>query len=106
MKKEKRKKFERLILEDEVKHMAKLANLTLTEEEVKMFQQQLTEALNYVEVLNELETAGVELTSQVTGLENVVRDDVIKPSISQKEALSGSSSLENNHFKTKIVIEK
>ena len=92
---------ETILTEEEVRHIARLANLTLTDEEVKKFQKQLSETLKYVEVLNELDTDNVEPTSQVTGLMNISREDEIKPSISQKDSLSGATGKENNFFKTK-----
>lgn len=70
---------------EEVKHIAKLANLTLSENEVEKFRGQLSEVLAYVEKLKEVETSSVEPTSQVTGLENVFREDKEKPSLKIKE---------------------
>lgn len=69
---------------EEVKQVARLANLELTEEEVKKFRTQLSEVLQYVEKLKEVNTEKVESTSQVTGLENVFREDEIKPSLKIK----------------------
>lgn len=88
------------LTEEEVRHVAKLAGLTLTRVEVKKFQKQLSEVLNYVEILKKAKTSGVESTSQVTGLENVFREDKPKPSLSQKEVLSGAKSTEKGMFKT------
>ena len=90
---------------DEVKSIAKLAQLKLTEEEVSKFQDQLSEVLNYVEVLNELDTEKVEPTSQVTGLENVTREDEVKSSLSLNETLSGASETEREMFATKAVFQ-
>lgn len=89
--------------EEKVKHVAKLAKLELSNEEVKKFQQQLQETLDYVEILNELETSGVESTSQVTGLENVFREDEPGQSITQEEALSGTKNSMKGMFKIKAI---
>ncbi len=86
-------------------HVAKLANLPLTEEEKKKFEKQLAETLDYVAQLEEIDTKGVEPTSQVTGLENVTREDVAKPSFSQEEALSNTKSKHNGFFKVKAILE-
>jgi len=88
-----------------VKHVALLANLKLSEKEIKKFQKQLSEILAYVDKLNELNTKGIEPTSQVTGLENVFREDEPKPSLSQKEVLSGAKNTEKGMFKTKAIFE-
>lgn len=91
------------LTEDEIKHIAKLAYLDLTNEEVFKFQDQLSEVLNYVKVLNELDTDDVEPTSQVTGLENVTREDEVKDSLTLKEAMSGSPEIEKEMFATEAI---
>jgi len=96
---------ETILTEEEVRYIARLANLTLTDEEVKKIQKQLSETLKYVEALNELNTDKVEPTSQVTGLMNISREDEIKPSISQKDSLSCAMTKDNGFFKTKSIHE-
>lgn len=88
-----------------VSHVAKLANLPLKPEEREKFEKQLSEILSYVEKLKEVDTKNVETTSQVTGLENVTREDKAKPSLSQEEALSGAKSQHNGFFKVKAILE-
>lgn len=88
-----------------IKHTASLANLELKEEEVKDLETQLSSILDYIEKLQELNTDQVKETSQVTGLENVTREDVASPSLSQEEALSNAKSKENGHFKVKAIFE-
>jgi aspartyl-tRNA(Asn)/glutamyl-tRNA(Gln) amidotransferase subunit C len=61
----------------EVKKIATLARLSLSEEETQSYAEQLTAIFGYVEMLNEVDTEGVEETCQVTGLEDVVREDVV-----------------------------
>ena len=60
-----------------IKHIANLANLKLTPAELKKFQNQLGEVLNYVKKLKSVKTQTVKPTSQVTGLENVLRADEV-----------------------------
>lgn len=89
-----------------VKHVAKLANLAISPEEERKLEKQLEEILSYVEKLGFIDTSGVEETSQVTGLENVTRED--KPmncELSQEEAVSGSNSTHNGLFKVKAILE-
>ncbi|MBX6334031.1 Asp-tRNA(Asn)/Glu-tRNA(Gln) amidotransferase subunit GatC [Candidatus Saccharibacteria bacterium] len=62
---------------DDVLKLARLARLTLTDEEVEKFRKELSEILKYVEQLQNADVDGLEPTSQVTGLKNVMRDDVI-----------------------------
>lgn len=91
---------------DEVKHVAGLANLKLSPQEISKFQKQLSEILDYVEILNEVKTERIEPTSQVTGLENVFRDDGTGKCLTQKEALSGAKSRHKGRFKIKAIFEE
>ena len=61
----------------DVRHLAQLSNLQLSDEEVESLRGDLQNILGYVEQLSELDTTGVEPTYQVTGLENVWRDDKV-----------------------------
>lgn len=88
----------------DISHVAKLANLPLTDEEKKKFEKQLEETITYVESLEKVDTKGVEPTSQVTGLENVIREDVVKPSLSQEEALKNAKQTHNGFFKVKGIL--
>ena len=90
--------------EKEVKHVAKLAKLDLTPQEVKKFQEQLSEVLSYMEILKEVKTEKIEPTSQVTSLENVFREDKTKTSLSQKEVLSGVRQSYQGFFKIKRIL--
>ncbi len=92
---------------DDVKHIAKLANLPLTAEELKKFQKQLSSVVDYIDELQEVDTTNVEPTSQTTGLENVFRDDVVDVTriLTQEEALSGTEKTNNGYFVVDMVLE-
>nr|MBI5455585.1 Asp-tRNA(Asn)/Glu-tRNA(Gln) amidotransferase subunit GatC [Candidatus Levybacteria bacterium] len=89
-----------------ISHIAKLANLTLLPDEKLKLEKQLEETLDYVEQLNQVDTKNIEPTSQVTGLENITRDDIAKPSLSQNEALSNTKSKHNGFFKVKAIFKE
>jgi aspartyl-tRNA(Asn)/glutamyl-tRNA(Gln) amidotransferase subunit C len=65
------------ITRDDVLHLAQLSSLELSDTEIDGLQKDIGNILGYVEQLNKLDTTGVEPTYQVTGLENVWRDDTI-----------------------------
>ena len=88
----------------DISHVAKLANLPLTDEEKKKFKKQLEETISYIQNLNEADVTGIEPTSQVTGLENVTRDDIVKLSLSQEDALKNAKSTHNGFFKVKGIL--
>jgi aspartyl-tRNA(Asn)/glutamyl-tRNA(Gln) amidotransferase subunit C len=87
-----------------VTHVAKLANLSLSDEETKKFEHQLAEVLTYFEKLNEVDVTGIQPTSQVTGLENVTRTDTVAPSLPQDDALANAASQKNNLFQVKGIL--
>lgn len=89
----------------DVKHIAKLANLPITDEEEKKFETQLGETLSYIEMLQEVDTKNVKVTNQVTGLENVFREDEVKSSLSQEDALKNASATQNGFFKVAAILE-
>lgn len=62
---------------DQIEQIATLARLELTEKEKTMYAEQLSVVLDYIEMLDEVNTTGVEETCQVTGLQDVVREDVV-----------------------------
>ena len=88
----------------DVNHIAKLANLNLNEDEKRKFEKQLSETAEYVKELEQVNTDGVDPISQVTGLENVTRDDEIKPSLTQEEALKNAKSTYKGFFKVKGIL--
>lgn len=64
-----------MISKEKIEHVAKLARIELTEKEKEKFTKELSSILDYIEQLNKVDTSKVKGISQVTGLENVVRDD-------------------------------
>lgn len=94
---------------DDVKHVAKLAHLSLTDSEVSKFQKQLAPVVSYIHELSEVHTEGIEPTSQTTGLENIMDEDKIKKEniLSVEDALSGTQNAHNDYFAVPmILIEK
>lgn len=90
----------------DVQHIAQLANLEVTPEEEAKFEKQLSEVLDMVGKLNEIDTTGVEETSQITGLKNVTRADISQESLSQEDALSNASAQHNGLFLVKGIFEE
>ena len=90
----------------EVKHVADLSNLVLTEAEIAKFTPQLDKIIEFVGTLDEVDTKNVEPTSQTTGLKNVLRDDITKSdeSLTQAEALSNTEDY-NGYFKVSSILE-
>lgn len=69
---------------DDVEHVASLARLGLSDEEIEMMQEQLSSILGHIEVMNKLDTEAIPPTAQVIQLQNVFRDDSVRESLPQE----------------------
>ena len=90
---------------DEVLHIAQLAHLGLSEDEVPKFQEQLSEILDHFEALRELDTEGVPPTSHPLPLESVMREDEAAPSLPVEDVLANAPNAENDLFRVRAVLE-
>ncbi|GLI52755.1 Asp-tRNA(Asn)/Glu-tRNA(Gln) amidotransferase subunit GatC [Thermodesulfovibrio yellowstonii] len=93
------------ISKEEVKHIAMLSRLELNEEEIGVYQEQLSRILDYIEKLNEIDTTLVEPTSHIIELKNVFRDDNVKGSISRDEVLKNAPDQTDKFFRVPKIIE-
>jgi aspartyl-tRNA(Asn)/glutamyl-tRNA(Gln) amidotransferase subunit C len=92
------------ISKEGVEYVARLARLKLSEEEKVKFQKELESIINYFDQLKTVNTEDVPPTSQVIPLENVLREDQIKKSLSTKEALANAPDRKDDYFKVPQVI--
>lgn len=90
---------------EEVRHIAMLARLGLSEEEVEKFRNQLSNILENMEILAELDTAGLPPTAQSITLENVYRQDEPQPSLPVEDILANAPDREENYLKVNAVLE-
>lgn len=90
----------------DVKHIANLANLSLTPAEEVKFADQFTQTLKTIDLINELDTSQVAPTSQVTGLENVSRPDAIDAArvLTQDQALSNAPHTHQGFFQVPAIL--
>lgn len=93
------------ISRDDVQHLAQLSSLHLSDDELDGLQTDLSNILQYVQQLSELDTAGVEPTYQVTDLENVWRDDkVMSDQTSREQLLQLAPDAADNQVKVPRVL--
>ena len=90
---------------EELKKIAQLARIKLSPDEEKRYAKTISVVLDYMKILNEVDTKGVEQTSQVTGLENVVRPDESRDCKIVKELLAQMPKVENNELMVPGVFE-
>ena len=89
----------------EVEHVARLARLELTEDEKARMTAQLDAILGYIEKLNQLDTSAVEPTSTVIPMVSVMREDQVRPSLTQDQALANAPHREDIFFRVPRIIE-
>ena len=92
------------ITEDTVRYVAKLSGLALTDDETKKMQTELSDILNYVEHLSEVNTLGVVETSHVHGVTNFFRDDVVKDSFKVEDVAKNAPSYGASGFRVPKII--
>ena len=91
------------LTKDQVKHVAKLANLPLTNDEEEKYSEQLSNILEYIDQLDSVNTSNIEPTFNVSGQNTVWREDESKEGLSQDEALSNAPVKKDSSFVTKGV---
>jgi aspartyl-tRNA(Asn)/glutamyl-tRNA(Gln) amidotransferase subunit C len=90
---------------EQVLHIARLAKLGLTEDEVEKMSEQLSNILENFEILNKVDTDGVPPTAQPNALTNVLKEDIVKPSLPQDEVLANAPQRDGDYIKVKVVLE-
>jgi aspartyl-tRNA(Asn)/glutamyl-tRNA(Gln) amidotransferase subunit C len=90
---------------DEVRHIAKLARIALTDEEIERYREQLSGILEHFQVLNEIDTDGVPPTAQSFALTNVERPDEVRPSLSHDDVLLNAPRSEDGYLRVRAVME-
>jgi aspartyl-tRNA(Asn)/glutamyl-tRNA(Gln) amidotransferase subunit C len=88
----------------DVAHLARLARLALTEQELDHFGAQLDGILAAVSRISDLDTADVPPTSHSLDLTNVERDDVVRPGLTQEEALAAAPAAEDGRFRVPRIL--
>lgn len=94
------------ITRDEVLHVASLARLRFEEEEAEALTVQMSAILDYVEKLGGLDLAGVEPMAHVHDIVNAFREDEVRPSFSNAEALANAPAPDGGCFRVAKVIEE
>ena len=90
---------------EQVMGIADLAKLDLTEEEIEQFADQLSAVLDYSSRLDQLDTKDIPPTATVLPLENVMRDDVARPSLPRDKALANAPDTADGQFRVDAVLD-
>ncbi|OAN47393.1 asparaginyl/glutamyl-tRNA amidotransferase subunit C [Chloroflexus islandicus] len=92
--------------EAEVRHVARLARIALSDEEIAVMRAQLSAILDYIAMLQEVDVSNVPPTAQVTGLTTVWRPDVVGEMLTQAQALANAPDQQDGMFRVRAVFEE
>ncbi|MFQ5692938.1 MAG: Asp-tRNA(Asn)/Glu-tRNA(Gln) amidotransferase subunit GatC [Nitrospinota bacterium] len=90
---------------EQVEHVAELARLKFSDEELERFREQLGNILSYIDILNEADTEEVEPVTTVLPMENVFREDEVRSPLPREDFLSLAPAAAHGHYKVPKVIE-
>ncbi len=90
---------------EEVRHLAALARVGMTDEEIETMRDQMSNILENFDVLREVDTDSVEPTGHSVGVTSVMRDDVVAESTPREEALANAPRREDEFVRVKAVLE-
>ncbi len=94
------------LTKQEVLHMAALCRIALSDEEVEYLRGQLSDILEHVRTLQEVDTEGVLPTSHSAGLTSVMRDDSVSNGLNSESTLANAPLREKNYFRVNAVLEE
>jgi aspartyl-tRNA(Asn)/glutamyl-tRNA(Gln) amidotransferase subunit C len=90
---------------DAVLHIAKLARVELSDQEIEAFSEQLSEIIGHFDALNAVDTEGVEPTAHTLPLRNVMADDASRPSLPRDQVLALAPNTEDGYLRVRAVLE-
>ncbi len=99
------KNTNRKLSSDQIKHIAQLANLEISDGQIPLYTTQLSNVIDYISKIQALDTQNTPETTQVTGLKNVLREDVVDKTrmFTQEEALSNAKKTYKGYFLIKSI---
>ena len=92
-----------MITQQDVEHVGNLARIEMSDNEKEKFAQNLGEIIDYVAELESAPTENIEIISQVSGLENIMRADIIAPSLPVEKVLQNAPDKQDDYIKVKKV---
>lgn len=93
------------ISRDELKHIALLSRLELSDEEAELYTRHIGEILDYVDQLGKLDVEGVEPTSHAVPMKNIMREDTVEPGLPVEEVLKNAPDRQDRFFRVPRVTE-
>ena len=93
------------ITTEEIKHLALLTRINMSDEEIELMKDQMSDILHNIDILNQVDTDGVDITAHSADVESVMREDNIQDSITTEEALLNAPHTEKDFIRIRAVLE-
>ena len=93
------------ISSDEVRHLALLCRVAMSDDDVELMRDQMSNILSNISILNQVDTEGVEPTGHSVDLVSVMRDDEVEPSTDREEILANAPTREGDFIRVRAVLE-
>ena len=93
------------ITSDEVRHLALLCRVAMSDDDVELMREQMSDILNSISILNQVDTEGVQPTGHSVDLVSVMRDDSVNPSMSLEDAMANAPTREGDFIRVRAVLE-
>ena len=93
------------ISSDEVRHLALLCRVAMSDDDVELMRDQMSNILGNISILNEVDTEGVEPTGHSVDLVSVMREDEVAPSTVREEILANAPTREGDFIRVRAVLE-
>ena len=90
---------------DEIRHIAALARIGMTEEDIETMRDEMSHILDNIDVLNEVDTEGVEPTGHTVGVVSVMREDESRECLPREDVMKNAPRQEGNFIRVKAVLE-
>ena len=93
------------ISSDEIRHLALLCRVAMSDDDVELMREQMSDILGNISILNQVDTEGVEPTGHSVDLVSVMRDDEVQPSLELEETLANAPTREGDFIRVRAVLE-
>lgn len=98
--------MKKIITKDLIDNLSKLAKINLTKEQEEKYAGEFTSVMGYMDEIKNLDVDKIQETSRIAKEENVLREDVVKQSLDQKEALKNSKNTNNGYFLVPQILKE
>lgn len=98
--------MKKIITKELIDSLSKLAKINLTKEQEEKYASELSSVMGYMDEIKNLDVDKIQETSRIAKEENILREDVVKQSLDQKEALKNSKSINNGYFLVPQILKE